>query len=66
MGDVPTWYYRTPDVPHTMTTAAIRDQLSSGIISKSRAMELAAEMKLRGLPYPWPFKRAKQRGWNRG
>ena len=63
--DIPTWYYRTPEVPHTMTSAAIREQLASGIISKSRAMDLAHEMKLRGLPYTWPFKQASQHSWNR-
>ena len=65
MVEIPTWYYRTPDVPHTMTSAAIREQLASGLINKDRAMNLAREMQLRGLPYPWPFKRARQHSWNR-
>jgi hypothetical protein len=65
MSDIPTWYYRIPDVPHGMTSEAIREQLASGLVSKDRAMDLAHEMKLRGLPYSWPFKKARQRSWNR-
>jgi len=50
---------------YNATTDGLRTELGSGLVSKDVAILIAWELKRRGEGYRWPFKRARQRTWNR-